>query len=250
MSGSQRALFGTLIVMLLVGISFAVFWSGEKEQPLAVKAPDAQHDPKQQPMVDVGGVKRPASDLAKNEPSDTEKKSEERGYGVAPSVPEDLNPQVRSVAEAIRTKSHPERVSVMMKPSAFDAKAYGADPTAYLNIVEPGRVFQTAQPGKGVKRIAPLSPYFQRVAQGQSIALKVKAPAGAPVTFTSFDMGEFANRLTSITVAADNKGVAQTQFFGTPGTIANVNILAGSPVAAGQVKFVAHVVLPDLAANE
>jgi flagellar basal body-associated protein FliL len=30
MPGSQ----GALIVMLLVGISFAVFWSGDKEQPL------------------------------------------------------------------------------------------------------------------------------------------------------------------------------------------------------------------------
>jgi hypothetical protein len=96
MPGSQCALFGALIAMLLVGISFAVFWTGEKEQPLAVKAPDAEHDPKQQPMVDVGGVKRPASDLANSEPSDTEKKSEERGYGVAPSVPEELNPQVVS----------------------------------------------------------------------------------------------------------------------------------------------------------
>ncbi len=249
MSVVQRALFGALVVALLVGISFAVFWSGEKEQPLAVKAPDKEGPRSLEPMADVGGVKRLASDVAKAEQPDKDKDRDPNNYGIAPSVPADLNPNVKSVVDGVRNK-HPERVSTLMRPAAFDARAYHADPEKYLTTIEPGRVFQPAQPGKSVKRLAAISPYLQRVAQGQSIVLKVRAPAGAPVTFTSFDMGEFSNRLTSITVAANEQGIAHSQFFGTPGTIADVNILAASPLASGQAKFVARVFMPDLAANE
>ncbi len=74
--------------------------------------------------------------------------------------------------------------------------------------------------------------------------LKVKAVKDAPVTFTSFDLGSFHNQLTSVTVKADANGNAQAIFTGTPGTINNVNILAGSPMTSGQLKFTVNVEPP------
>ena len=80
--------------------------------------------------------------------------------------------------------------------------------------------------------------------QGQSIPLRVRATPGAPVTFTSFDLGQFENQLTSITVQADKQGIATARFVGSSGTINDVNILVASPVNSGQAKFAVNVVLP------
>lgn len=87
---------------------------------------------------------------------------------------------------------------------------------------------------------------FVEVLQGEPVPLKVRTIPNAPVTFTSFDLGSFSNRLTSITVAADKDGVATAQFTGTPGTYNDVNILAASPMTSGQVKFVITVIVPKL----
>lgn len=151
------------------------------------------------------------------------------------------NPQVRSVAEALRDKKHPERLSALISPKPFDREAYRNDPKAYLNTVEPGRCFQSARPGKDVPQLRPLSPQFQNVAQGQFVTLKVQTAPKAPCSFTSFDLGRFENELTAITVEADERGVAETKFFGTPGTIDEVNILAASPMASGQARFMVNV---------
>ncbi|MFG0262019.1 MAG: hypothetical protein ACF788_06485, partial [Novipirellula sp. JB048] len=86
-----------------------------------------------------------------------------------------------------------------------------------------------------------ISPRYQEIKQGESVRLEVSAPAGAPVTFTSLDLGQFENQLTSITTVANEQGVAQTAFTGTAGTIQNINILAGSPMASGNVSFVVYV---------
>ena len=63
----------------------------------------------------------------------------------------------------------------------------------------------------------------------------------APVTFTSFDGGAFQNLLTSITVQADERGLASAQMTGTTGVLGDVHILAGSPVDSGQARFVVNV---------
>jgi len=198
--------------------------------------------------VMVGGVKRPITDIRPAKPpSDASKlpPPKDIDYGTTQPVPPELNPQVKSVVEAVRSKKHPERLSVAIAPKPFDRKAWQADPQTYLDTVEPGRVFQTAQPGPDVPAISAGSPRMQTVVQGQSVTLKVQAPPGAPVTFTSFDLGEFENRLTSITVKADEQGVAQAKFYGTPGTIEDVNLLVGSPMASGQVKYIVNVQLPS-----
>lgn len=244
-----------VVAGLLLAVALIWLFQGGGDPPadLQVRAPqaDAQVDGGPNPLAvapaapgEVAGKPLAVAAEAKPDPELLEVRA-----GTTQPVPLDLNPQVRSVAEAIQTKSHPERVSTLIHPAAFNAQAYEADPASYLNTAEPGRVFQPAQPGPGVKQLTTLSPYLQTVEQGQAVSLKVLAPAGAPVTFTSFDLGEFSNRLTTITVKADAEGVAEAEFTGTPGTIERVNILAASPLTAGQAKYVVHVTLPEAAAR-
>lgn len=75
------------------------------------------------------------------------------------------------------------------------------------------------------------------------MTLKVKVIPNAPVTFTSFDAGAFENELTSITVMADKTGTARTSFTATGGAVGEVQILAGSPLTAGQAQFLVNVAL-------
>lgn len=162
-------------------------------------------------------------------------------YDTIKPIDPDANANTRSVSEALRTGEHPERVSVWIKPKPFDKEAFAADPQAYLDLVEPGRVWQTAQPGQGVPVLRPIGQSFQQIEQGEKTLLKVRAPAKAPVTFMSFDLGAFENQLTCITVQADSQGIAQAEFYASPGTIADCNILAACPLATEQVKFVVHI---------
>jgi hypothetical protein len=168
-------------------------------------------------------------------------------YGKTPGVKIDANEQVKSVVEAIKNKDHPERLSPLIEPKPFDLEAYKKDPKAYVNVVEPGRVFQNAQPGDGVPRLVAMSEQWQQVAQGSTVTLKVAAEPKMPVTFTSFDCGQFDNQLTSQTVVADEQGIAQVNFHGVSGTIQDVKILAGSPVSSGQIRFVVNVTMPQQA---
>jgi hypothetical protein len=158
----------------------------------------------------------------------------------------DLSPmaaaQVRSVAEALRSKQHPERLSMMIESKPFDQAAFDADPDSYLRVIIPGRVFQCAQPGAGVAALRSTGPRQHRIEPGGSVKLEVKGAQRAPVTFTSSDMGAFAeNKLNSITVRADENGLASVTFVATPGADGDVNILAGSPLASGQARFVVMV---------
>jgi len=61
------------------------------------------------------------------------------------------------------------------------------------------------------------------------------------VTFTSTNLGAFENRLPSITVAANQDGVAEAAFTGISGTIGKVPILASSPEASGRLRFIVSV---------
>ncbi len=166
--------------------------------------------------------------------------------GVTQTIRHDANPMVASVAEALQKGNHDERLSEMIVPAKFDEKAYIADSESYLNTVEPGRIWQPAQPKEGVPQAQAASPEYVEALQGEAVALKVQVVPHAPVTFTSFDLGAFSNRLTSITVAADEKGMAIAPFTGTPGTYNEVHILAASPLTSGQVKFSVFIVVPKL----
>lgn len=166
-------------------------------------------------------------------------------YGTTPQMPSDLNPQVKSVAEAIRDGKHPERLSTLLySKQPFDLATYRRAPAAYLDICEPGRAFQPAQPGPGVQRIAPVHPPFKTVAQGASVTLSAKGLPHSPVTFTSTDLGIFANQLTSITADTGEDGIATVRMLGTPGTIADVHVIVASPVTSGQLRMIVHVTAP------
>ena len=136
------------------------------------------------------------------------------------------------------------RLNPVMAPDEFDLAAYKRDPAAYLEIHEPARVWQTAQPGDGVPVLKPVTAQRHRLKHGESVRLQVKTAPEMPVTFTSFDLGLFANGLTSISVSADAKGVAEAEFYGSSGTMGEVNVLAGSPAAAEHVRFVVFVQPP------
>ncbi|MCH2209560.1 MAG: hypothetical protein MK132_27390, partial [Lentisphaerales bacterium] len=172
----------------------------------------------------------------------TFEKALNQGYGQTPEVAEN-NPQVDSVKEALINGGYPERLSPLIRPTAFDSNAYSNDESyrkKYLATAEYGRVFQSVNPGKSIPKTERISPYYQQVAQGETINLTLKSAPKMPVTFTSFDLGKFSNGLTTQTVEADESGHAQVTFHGMPGTIANVNILASSPAASGQVKFLVY----------
>lgn len=198
--------------------------------------------------VMVGGVRRKASDVRVSEsklPQDDEstKETVEKllDYGKTPWVSLDANPNVKSVVEAIREKKHPERLTPMIAPKLFDPEAYTKNPQAYLDVVEPGRAFAPAQPGKDVPQLQPVSDYFQKVTQGQSVKLSVLCVPKMPVTFTSLDLGQFSNQLTSVTVAANAEGIAETEFSATSGTINDVRIIAASPSTSGQARFIVNI---------
>lgn len=162
---------------------------------------------------------------------------------VPPSVRPDVNANVASVAEAARTGKHPERLSPLMAPKAFDPASFNANPQAYLDVIEPGRVFQSAAPGPSVPVLRSKGTASFTITRGGSCPLTVITAPDAPVTFTTLDLGTFPNQLTSITVRANAQGEATTTYAASGGVIADVSVLAGSPLASGQVKF--HVFVTD-----
>jgi len=194
-------------------------------------------------IVEVGGVRRPITDI-KTPPAPKDSGSPVPDYGTFPAVPIDANDQVKSVVEAHMTKTHPERLSILVPPAPFDKDAYERAPDGYLNAIEPGRVWQTAKPGVGVPRLRSITPRAARVEQGEPLALRVQAVPRAPVTFVALDGGEFQNRLRTITVQADENGIARVTFVGIPGTIDEVKLLAASPLLSGQLQYFINVQAP------
>ncbi len=153
----------------------------------------------------------------------------------APSAQAEAN--LRSVVEAAQTGLHPERLSPLIPPAPFDPEAFVRDPQAYLDIVEPGRVFQSADEEDALTSLEPEGPVHLETVPRGSVRLSVKGEPLSPVTFTSFDRGAFENDLGSITVLTDATGAASVRFIATVGTIDDVNILSASPLTVGQVAF-------------
>lgn len=131
----------------------------------------------------------------------------------------------------------------MIAPKPFDPAAFSANPQAYLDIVEPGRVFQTAAPGVDVPVLRSKGTASYEIPVGGSCTLTVITAPHAPVSFVTLDLGTFSNSLTAITVQANAEGEASTVYTASGGAIADVHLMAGSPMASGQVKF--HVFITD-----
>jgi hypothetical protein len=255
MSVTQRvAAVSAAAAVLVVLICAVVFWpQGRKQhearqpkEPQKVVARDGE--PAEDGLSASHKPQRATGAAKTHVAANGEQKAKATGgdYGRTPPVPVDANPQVKMVAEAIRQKNHAERISAMIPPTPFDANAYKVNPASYTEVVEPGRVFHPAQPGPGVPVLRSISPQLQQMNQGESTSLRVNAAPGAPVSFTSFDLGRFDNQLTSITVQANAQGVAEAKFYAPPGTYNNVNILAASPMASGQTRFVVNVQVPGV----
>ncbi len=244
-----------VVVGIIIGISrFMVI--GSKNVAETANSLDIPTEPKisgnvnspKTPMVMVGGVLRPATDVKlkvsevkSGEPNREEAEKLAYPYGKQRLIDPAANPNVASVYEALKENIHPERLSPFIPPAPFDPKLYDENPQKYLDVVEPGRVWQSAQPATGVPVIEPATKTYQAMKQGESIALKVLILPGKPATFTSFDLGAFDNNLNSISVAADDMGIATANFTATPGTIAQVKILAASPVASSNVRFTINI---------
>jgi hypothetical protein len=165
--------------------------------------------------------------------------------GYSPPLDPNTNPQVATVFAALKDRTEPSKFSSFAEAKHFDRKAFEKDPQSYLDTVEPARVFSPAQPGEGVTALQPKGSRFHRVKQGETVRLAVQAVAGAPVTFTSFDLGRFENKLSSVTVRAGDDGIAQANFTASGGTIDIVKILAAGPLTTGQVAFNVHVTVPN-----
>jgi len=152
-------------------------------------------------------------------------------------IPPDANPAVKSVAEAARTGEHPERLTPLLKAKPFNRAAFEADPLAFCQVSEPGRVWQTAEPGPNVKALQAKGVALVNVPKGGKVKLAVRGEPKGPVSFTSLDGGQFPNLLTAITVLADEQGEASVDFTASPGTAGDVHILAACPLTVGQVQF-------------
>lgn len=158
------------------------------------------------------------------------------------------NEAISNLAHDINSWQLPESQTSLISPEPFDIETYRADPEAYLIQVRPGRIFQTAQPGPGVKRIAAKSRGLHRLVRGETTLLEVMAEPGMPVTFHTQQIGEFDNRLSTISVKADASGVARVHFKATS-TSGLVNVVAASPVHSEQVEFAVRVSAPDVVIN-
>lgn len=221
---SPAKISGFLIaIVVVVGIGVVAYRSGSGG-PKAADAP-------------TGSLAQPTNSQAQPDP-----------LSQAPTVAGDANANVRSVAEAARTHSHPERLTPLIAPKPFNAAAFAANPQAYLDVVEPGRVFQSAAPGPQVPVLRVKGLGSQEIAPGATCPLTVITAPNAPVTFTTLDLGTFPNQLTSITVLADATGEASTTYSASGGAIADVQVMAGSPLASGQVKFQVFIAPPRPAA--
>lgn len=241
---------GIMIIVPIVGMGIYFFTRSGVAIPGSES--DAVDSTVGNQLVSVGGVTRPASDLAGRwvdedalDPGYKILSDTTLFYGDVPQTARDANPTVAAVYKAVEQGLNPEQLSPMVAPKAFDRDSFLANPDAYLVQHVPGRVWQTAQPGPGIPVLERIGPPKQVMKFGEAIRLKVKTEPGMPVTFTSFDIGTFDNGLASITVAADDKGFAEANFNSSSGKVGEVNLLAASPVATEQVKFDVYVAPPS-----
>ena len=173
--------------------------------------------------------------------------------GQAPRLTGNENPQVAGMVAEMRGQREGEQessdrrvVTSWEEPEAFDRVAYEAGPEKYLNKIRPARVFDPAQPGEDVTPLEPISNGFHSILQGEQVVLQVKAEAGVPVAFYTPQTGWFAeNQLSSVTVKADEDGVATATFQTGGGSMGIVDVLAASPVHSRQLQFRVKVDLPQ-----
>lgn len=192
--------------------------------------------------ITIGGIARPKTDvLPRTQPAPAAQGALKKVEGAAPPLNGKENSQVEQVSQALASGENPERYSSFIVPASFSLEAFTASPaeyaTEYAKTIEPGRAFVCAQPSEGIGVLRAKGPRLHRLKQGESVRLQVHATPYAPVTFTSFDAGQFSNLLSSITIVAGEDGIASAEFTASSGTKRQVRILTASPVLTEQCVF-------------
>jgi len=215
-----------------------------KEEPSAVKveAPSLSKalGLTKDDMVVVGGVKRPKRDVGESKGYDSRAIRAEYlaslpDIGVAPSIDKDASPAAaKLLEEAAEEGSEKRYLSTSSKTAPFDRESYLTSPEEYLVKTRPGRIRQTAKPGEDVAPLKAQGAQFAEILQGESVFLTALAEPGMPVTFHTQQLGEFDNRLKTISVAADEKGIAKVKYHAVSGVVGSVFVVAASPVHSGR----------------
>jgi hypothetical protein len=126
-------------------------------------------------------------------------------------------------------------------PKGWDREKYLSDPEAYLDLASPSRSVEPAQPAADVPMLEPVGGTGARIAQLGSCVLRVRTDPGMPATFTSWGLGSFDSGFPTITVAADEQGIAEARFTASKGTIGDCPIVCASPVRGGTIRFLVRV---------
>lgn len=152
-----------------------------------------------------------------------------------------------SVAEAQDGGQHPERLSLQIAPAAYVRPTDDAAMQRYLNTIEPGRVYQTADPATGAPALAAegggTTVVIPRLG---STSLAMRTAPGAPCTFLALEGGSFDDSsLSCATVLAASDGIARVTYRADAGTVDDAAILVGSPAAVGTLTLIVHVHHPD-----
>ena len=263
----RPVLYVVAAVIAVAGIVLGAQWLAHQSDDQIVEGPDvsgkAETDSsdvvrvpplsealgvREEDFVEVGGVRRPKQDFIETK-VDLEKERRRflsliKDAGNAPSIKNDENEHVKQLAADLE-KHQPQNpaASPFFAAERFDRNRYIKDPEAYLVKTRPARVFQAAKPSENVTPVESDSPRFSQVLQGESVILRVKAEPEMPVTFHTQQLGEFQNRLKTISVAANSDGVAEAQYKATAGTQGLTYIMAASPVHSGKLTFVVDVLV-------
>lgn len=243
----KRALgIAALLVLLVIGWS-AVRSGGEA--PRTKGGRDQVAEPARAPRVRQGG-KADGEDPSADDPSRKEPARKRRSpppRGVVVADPHPVNPMEqqaganqKSIEEAKETGKYPERLDPKVAPAPFDREAWDRDPQAYLDVVEPGRVWQTADESSGLEPLEADGDVNETAEPGGVVKLAVRGDPLSPVTFTVMGSGQLDNGLTSITVRTDAVGYARAMFT-LPSGAPESTVVAGSPRATGQVNFTVRV---------
>ena len=227
--------------------------TGQIEKPeLSLKQASAEghveaviKPPKQAPALDLAKPSQESA-LRKSSVSKVLLAEQERiateGYGHFPPIDlSKMNKHKRHVVGALEDpQNNSGTLSVTGKREPFDAERYSSDPDYYLNTVEPGRAFDTAQAAEGVRALTRVGQNYYETVQNKSVTLEAKGEAGMPISYTAFDGGHFQNGLNFITLKANGSGIASAIFTPTSGVINQCRIRAASPVNTGALNWVVY----------
>jgi hypothetical protein len=240
----KRALgVAAVLVILVIG------WSAtrpSRDTPSAKGKGDGVSEPARAPRVQRarGSSEAERAEEAddKRAPPPLRKRIQSKAIDPHPvhSLEEQAAANQKSIIEAKESGKYPERLDPKVAPAPFDHASWDRDPQAYLDVVEPGRVWHTAEESSGAEPLDPDSPLVQTVEPGGQVKLAVVSEPLSPVTFTVQGDGQLDNGLSSITLRANPSGYARV-VYSAPSTASEVTIVVGSPMSTGQVDFTIHV---------